>query len=188
MSETKECVACAEEIKAKAKLCKHCGTEQGDSRWAPDIEGLVRLEPGEQRVSPGSMTAEEFDQLGTIVVAVNSPEHLNSSAPFDPTAQPGTLVPADCVWAIYPYPGPFDQSKTAIFNNAQKFFGSLDSVMGWTFAEFENYAGPPFNTMQREGGKFVAIWSASGFFGAWSAAFYFDRYGVCFGIGSETQF
>jgi hypothetical protein len=188
MSEIKECVACAEEIKINAKLCKHCGTDQGDSRWTPSVEGMVHLEPGEQRVSPGSMTPEEFDQAATIIVAVNSPEHLNSSAPFDPTAEPGALVPADCVWAVFPYPGPFDVSKLPIFNNAEKFFGSLESVMGWTFREFENYAGPPFNKMQREGGQFTAIWSTGGFFGAWSAAFHFDGYGVCMGVGTVTQF
>ncbi len=30
----KDCVACAEEIKANAKLCKHCGTLQSDSQFA----------------------------------------------------------------------------------------------------------------------------------------------------------
>lgn len=29
----KECIACAEEIKGNAKLCKHCGTSQDDSRF-----------------------------------------------------------------------------------------------------------------------------------------------------------
>jgi hypothetical protein len=30
----KECIACAEEIKAQAKLCKHCGTRQDDSEFS----------------------------------------------------------------------------------------------------------------------------------------------------------
>jgi hypothetical protein len=40
MSETKECVACAEEILAKAKLCKHCGTKQDTTEFSenPSLE------------------------------------------------------------------------------------------------------------------------------------------------------
>lgn len=38
----KECVACAEEIKSNAKLCKHCGTLQDDERFTSP-------EPGEAR-------------------------------------------------------------------------------------------------------------------------------------------
>ena len=33
MNETTECVACAEQILASAKLCKHCGTLQNDERF-----------------------------------------------------------------------------------------------------------------------------------------------------------
>ena len=37
-SETKECIACAEDIKQNAKLCKHCGTSQDDSKFmAPKV-------------------------------------------------------------------------------------------------------------------------------------------------------
>ena len=32
----KACIACAEEIQFAAKLCKHCGTEQNDPRFAPE--------------------------------------------------------------------------------------------------------------------------------------------------------
>lgn len=34
----KECIACAEEINAKAKLCKHCGTAQDDFRFSSDSQ------------------------------------------------------------------------------------------------------------------------------------------------------
>lgn len=34
MATTKDCVACAEPIQAKARLCKHCGTLQNDSRFS----------------------------------------------------------------------------------------------------------------------------------------------------------
>jgi hypothetical protein len=33
MAETKECIACAEEILEKAKLCKHCGTTQDSQEF-----------------------------------------------------------------------------------------------------------------------------------------------------------
>jgi hypothetical protein len=39
MTETKNCVACAEPILPKAKLCKHCGTLQNDPRFLLDGEG-----------------------------------------------------------------------------------------------------------------------------------------------------
>jgi len=36
MTETKDCVACAEPIMSNAKLCKHCGTLQDDPRFTHD--------------------------------------------------------------------------------------------------------------------------------------------------------
>lgn len=42
-SDTKECVACAEDIKQNAKLCKHCGTSQDDPKFAfDDLEQTYR--------------------------------------------------------------------------------------------------------------------------------------------------
>ena len=34
----KECIACAEEIKETAKLCKHCGTRQDDANFQPSLD------------------------------------------------------------------------------------------------------------------------------------------------------
>lgn len=38
MSEKKTCIACAEEIMAAAKLCKHCGTVQDDPAFNDDLK------------------------------------------------------------------------------------------------------------------------------------------------------
>lgn len=43
--ETKECIACAEEIALKAKLCKHCGILQNDERFANGGERSPDLSP-----------------------------------------------------------------------------------------------------------------------------------------------
>jgi len=69
-----------------------------------------------------------------------------------------------------------------------KFFGNLGDVRGWTYPEFERGAGTPFTTMPQPNGHRTVVWSHGGLLQAWSAAFYFDSYGVCYRIGNETQF
>ena len=197
MAETKLCVACAEEIKAEARLCKHCNTAQDDPRWSSDIraegDDTVLLAPSEQRVPQGSMSAEEWDERTSISVEKDSEELKASATPFDPSIrpQPDDLVPADCIWAVYPWPGPLPSNLmpgTFSTPNPQKFFTSLGNVRGWTYAEFETCAGVPFTTMPSADGGRTLVWSHGSLFGAWSASFYFDRYGICLGIGSETNF
>lgn len=106
------CIACAEEIKAEARLCKHCKTAQDDPRWSQQSQtkrdDTVVLNPDEQRVPQGSMTPEEWDARGAVEVKKGSEEHENAGSAFDPTVQPkpDDLVPADGIWAVFPWPGP----------------------------------------------------------------------------------
>lgn len=195
MAATRDCVACAEEIKAEAKLCKHCGTRQDDPQWVqpePVPDNMVLLRDDQRRVPQGSLTVEEWGESKTILVEVGSIEHQRADAPFDPTVRPNKedLVPADCVWAFAPWPGPMPANLipgSFATPNPQKFFVALGNVRGWTYAEFEQCAGPPFNRGGLVDGVQTVIWSHGSLFGAWSASFYFDKYGICIAIGNETS-
>lgn len=195
MIESKLCVACAEEIKVEAKLCKHCQTRQDDPAWsslAAVPENMVLLSASQRRIPQGSLTPEQWDLKESKYVEIGSAEHQQADAPFDPSVrpEPGDLVPADCVWAFAPWPGPMPANLIPGLlssPNPAKFFGALGNVRGWTFAEFLQCAGAPFSRGAVDGGQQTVIWSHGSLFGAWSAAFYFDSYGVCFGIGSETS-
>lgn len=45
MSETKPCIACSEEIKSSAKLCKHCNTRQDDKSFESTDQGDEDFDP-----------------------------------------------------------------------------------------------------------------------------------------------
>ncbi len=45
MSETKPCIACSEDIKSSAKLCKHCNTRQDDKSFESDAQGDEDFDP-----------------------------------------------------------------------------------------------------------------------------------------------
>lgn len=193
MADMKMCVACAEEILAEAKLCKHCKTRQDDPAWVEQDQSKVVLAPHERRVPMGSMSVEEWVREERIRVDKDSDEYQNSLVSFDASKPPseGDLVPADCVWAVFPWPGPLpghllpgDFGAT----NPKKFFGKLGDVRGWTYQELEHCAGAPFQTIPRADGGRTVVWSYGGLFEAWSGALYFDRYGVCAGVGTETSF
>jgi len=45
MSETKPCIACSEDIKSSAKLCKHCNTRQDDKSFENPEQGDEDFDP-----------------------------------------------------------------------------------------------------------------------------------------------
>lgn len=49
--ETKKCVACAEDIKAEAKLCRFCGTDQESSRYSLSFGSDASPTPLDPRVA-----------------------------------------------------------------------------------------------------------------------------------------
>lgn len=196
MSDTKLCVACAEEIKVAAKLCKHCNTRQDDPQWEPEAplpENMVQLTASQRRVPQGSLSKEEWAEMESKLVEIGSEEHNQADTPFDPSLRPqkDSLVPADSVWAFAPWPGPLPANLIpGSFStpNPAKFFGAIGNVQGWTYAEFERCAGAPFSNGGLVDGIRTVIWSHGSIWGAWSAAFYFDKYDICIGIGNETSF
>jgi predicted DNA-binding WGR domain protein len=70
-SSTLNCVACAEVIKANAKLCKHCGTMQDDPRFA-DNPDHINAEFEEEDQIAGDYKLTEMDNLCTDAMV-----HLN---------------------------------------------------------------------------------------------------------------
>jgi hypothetical protein len=78
-SKTKECVACAEEILSKAKLCKHCGTMQSDPTFAM-AEGTAKVPSSKSETKSiiqseiREATETELDMLSALILIWNPEE------------------------------------------------------------------------------------------------------------------
>lgn len=57
----KECVACAEEIKVNAKLCRHCGTLQNDERFGEHEGNVDSVQAHHVEAKPAQIG---FDSVG----------------------------------------------------------------------------------------------------------------------------
>ncbi|GAA1059770.1 hypothetical protein [Agromyces bracchium] len=126
----------------------------------------------------------------SITVEATSPEALEARRPFDPSVRPPTpdeLVPADCVWAYFPYPGPFPRDPRPLSRIDQKFV-AMGTLIGRHFNEIASIAGIPMVDMSRDGIR-SSVWGRTSLWtGSWQINLVFDRYGVCARVGTETAF
>jgi hypothetical protein len=79
VSKTTECVACAEDILSKAKLCKHCGTMQSDPTFAPVKSATKKPTPALESKSSSQpqareATETELDMLSALILIWNPEE------------------------------------------------------------------------------------------------------------------
>jgi hypothetical protein len=78
-STTKECVACAEDIKPNARLCKHCGTMQSDPTFAPAKSAAKAPSSTSESKSNSQSeireaTETELDMLSALILIWNPEE------------------------------------------------------------------------------------------------------------------
>lgn len=128
---------------------------------------------------PACGTAVKPGTVGMVAAAV-----VLAAADFDARTPPapGTPVPADCVWARVPYPGPATGHLTK--GPAHKRLQAVGAVAGRPFQELERLAGPPTNRRLLPNGEREYAWQGTNF---WSSSkeglwLHFDRYGVCSGV------
>lgn len=78
-SKTTECIACAEEILSKAKLCKHCGTLQNDPAFA-QVKSPAKAVNSKAEVKSSSKselreaTETELDMMSALILIWNPEE------------------------------------------------------------------------------------------------------------------
>lgn len=98
------CSSCSSIMDANAKFCAHCGKANQAENLSAEA---IFLEGHARRFKYGS--AESLLSAGeSIWVDSSSEEFKNANSPFSPTKIPqeGDLVPGDCVWSSFKYPGP----------------------------------------------------------------------------------
>ena len=112
-AETKSCIACAEDIKAEAMLCKHCNTRQ-DEKWFQLPKGNRNQEPSIQVKALGNWLLRK-DQglisntlrnlgvlfLGTYIVTKFVVEFMIYSQFTEEGRNPGAAIFSNDIFFIY---------------------------------------------------------------------------------------
>lgn len=123
MTEDKPCIACAEEIKSSAKLCKHCNTRQDDKAFEDsdskqnkeDFDPVTYWTQGNSKVQGDSTNKSGFIFAAALVVAVaaagvyfsngqsfdfTSPSSDSGSSDTESQSQPTTFAPYESYYNL----------------------------------------------------------------------------------------
>ncbi|MBT2517180.1 DUF2510 domain-containing protein [Streptomyces sp. ISL-90] len=153
------------------------------------MAGMVTLVPSQRRVPMGSLSDPEAAER-SVSVPADSPEALVAGGRFDPSIRPpmpDELVPADCVWAYWPYPGPFPSDPARLGRIDQKFV-AMGTLVGRHINEIHAAVGPAMVDVQQDGLRSVVWGRTSVWSGSWQINLVFDSYGVCARVGNQTRF
>jgi len=137
-TETKACIACAEDIKAQAVLCRFCGTNQADARFGDEshVRGQSST-PDEESLRSGPSKIRNLVALGVVSIVVISGITVAGVAYFASINQSTQSVSA--------VPAPTTQ--TSGLNIAQVYDDALPSVVtvycANGFGSGFSYAVPP---------------------------------------------
>jgi hypothetical protein len=172
------CGACDANLSIQMAFCPNCGAKQIEKE-------IVALFLYEVRVEYGSRNLEELPS-DFFYVPVDSEIARTANLPFDASRIPaeGSLVPADCIWAITKHPGPF---RPDMWNkNLETKVSSIAEFTGRTLGELVSFFGKPLAVAEENGIKSV-VWGTSGFSKIWQVNLVFDRYEVCIAITNITD-
>jgi hypothetical protein len=181
------CTTCGSAIEQADDFCRSCGVAIRLQDLEPAVT-MVTLRPGERRVPMGSLV-DPNESENPIEAEPTSDEVARANAPFDPRMipAPGALVPANSVWAFWPYPGPFPDRPNEFGRLEQKFV-AMGVLVGRTIFEINATVGLPMVNIDR-GDHRSTVWGRTSLFsGSWQINLVFDRYGICLKKGAETAF
>jgi hypothetical protein len=178
METNPQCIACNANLSPQMSFCPNCGTAQVEKE-------TIAVSLANARVRYGSRRLEELPS-DFFFVPVDSEIAMTANLPFDSATVPedGSLVPADCIWAIAKHPGPF---RLDMWNKSlEAKVGSIAVFTGRTLAELTSFFGKPLAVAEENEIKSV-VWGTTGFSKIWQVNLVFDKYDVCVAIVDITE-